>query len=443
MAGGDAVTPAIGGPGAALREPEIRAFVHEALGQVPDLQGQRLLLIVPDHTRSGPVGPVVKAIHAAVADVVERLDVLIALGTHPPMTEAQINERLELTPAERAGPYAGMQVFNHRWDDPDALATLGTLPARDIEELTAGLFGVDVEITINRLALAYDRLCILGPVFPHEVVGFSGGNKYLFPGISGRAIIDFFHWLGAVITNPKIIGNAQTPVRAVLDRAARLVPTPRLCLAMVVRGEELAGLSFGTPEEAWAWAAAVSAEEHIRRLERPFRTVLSCAPAMYDDLWTGGKCMYKLEPVVADGGELIIYAPHITEVSVTHGRVIEEVGYHTRDYFLAQWERFGDYPWGVLAHSTHVRGIGTYEAGVERGRIAVTLATGIPPETCERIGLGYRDPAEIDPAAWAGREAEGILCVRKAGEVLYKLADPPAWQLPTAAGPDARPAAGS
>ena len=153
------------------------------------------------------------------------------------------------------------------------------------------------------------------------------------------------------------------------------------------------------------------------------RSVLSVMPSMYADVWTAGKGMYKIEPAVADGGEVIIYAPHIREVSATHGRVIEEVGYHTRDYFTAQPERFAKYPGGVLAHSTHVKGLGTYDkaTGIETPRVTVTLATGIPEATCRRINLGYRDPASIDIAAWQGREDEGILVVPRAGEMLYKV----------------------
>jgi nickel-dependent lactate racemase len=151
--------------------------------------------------------------------------------------------------------------------------------------------------------------------------------------------------------------------------------------------------------------------------------VLSVMPSMYADVWTAGKGMYKIEPAVADGGEVIIYAPHIREVSVTHGHVIEEVGYHTRDYFTAQRERFAKYPGGVLAHSTHVKGLGTYDpaTGVEKPRVTVTLATGIPEERCRRINLGYRDPTSIDVAAWQGREDEGILVVPRAGEMLYRV----------------------
>jgi hypothetical protein len=148
---------------------------------------------------------------------------------------------------------------------------------------------------------------------------------------------------------------------------------------------------------------------------------------MYSELWVGGKCMYKLEPVVADGGELTIYAPHIRELSQVHGALIRTIGYHCRDYFLKQWNDFRHYPWGVLAHSTHVRGIGTYEDRVERCRIKVTLATGISREVCAAINLGYRDPATINPNEYAGRENDGILIVPDSGEVLFHLRNRPAW----------------
>lgn len=417
------VDPAAAGLGHADREltdEDMRAAVREGVDRAaPD--GKRILLLVPDQTRSGPVGPVFKAIHAALDGRAKKLDVLVALGTHPPLSEAAINARLDLTPQERAAAYADVDVHNHAWDDPAALASVGTIPADVIDELSGGLFRMDVEVTVNRRLFDYDAVWILGPVFPHEVVGMSGGNKYLFPGVSGPAIIDFFHWLGAVITNVEIIGRKDTPVRRVLDRAAALLDVERRCFAMVVKGGGLAGLYTGSPEAAWSRAADLSARVHVRHHARAYHTVLSCAPAMYDDLWVGGKCMYKLEPVVADGGELVIYAPHITEVSPTHGRVIEEIGYHVRDYFRKQWDRFQHYPWGVVAHSTHVRGAGTWENGVETPRVNVTLATGIPPETCRRINLGYRDPTSIRLDDFRDREADGVLLVEKAGEILHRV----------------------
>ncbi len=390
-----------------------------------DWQNKRVLLIVPDSTRTAPIGPVFKTLHRLISPQCRAVDVMVALGTHPPMTQDAICERLELSPAERAGEFAAPRLLNHEWDNPDALRSLGHIPAADISELSDGLFAMDVPVSINKHLFDYDRLIIIGPVFPHEVVGFSGGNKYLFPGVSGPDILNFFHWLGAVITNPLIIGNKWTPVRKVVDRAAALLPIEKLCFCLVVEGPNFAGLFAGTPEQAWDAASDHSDRLHILYKERPFRTVLSCAPAMYDELWVGGKCMYKLEPVVADGGELIIYAPHIHEISVVHGRLIREIGYHCRDYFLKQWDRFKDHPWGILAHSTHVRGVGTYEDGVEKCRVQVTLATSIPESICHEINLGYRDPASINPADFANREDEGILYVPKAGEMLYRLAEKP------------------
>jgi nickel-dependent lactate racemase len=207
-----------------------------------------------------------------------------------------------------------------------------------------------------------------------------------------------------------------------------MVTVPKLCFALVVRPDKsLAGIFAGTPESAWEAASDLSREIHITRKDKSFHTVLSCAPRMYDELWTGGKCMYKLEPVVADGGELIIYAPHIQEVSTTHGRIIREIGYHCRDYFLKQWDRFSHYPWGVLAHSCHVYGQGTFENGIETPRARVTLATGIPPETCRAINLGYLDPDAIRPEDFENREDEGILFVPRAGEMLFHLKQKPVW----------------
>jgi nickel-dependent lactate racemase len=296
------------------------------------------------------------------------------------------------------------------------------LSESETRQISDGLLSEEVPVTINSRIANYDVLLVMGPVFPHEVVGFSGGNKYFFPGIAGAEILNFFHWLGALITNASIIGVKDTPVRRVVDRAVALIPVERRCLAFVVSPKaEIHGLFYGTPESAWSGAAELSARVHIARAAKPFRQVLSCAPPMYDELWVAGKCMYKLEPVVADGGELIIYAPHLNEISITHGNLIAEVGYHCRDYFVKQWDRFKHIPRGVLAHSTHVRGQGIFENGVERGRINVTLATGLSPQLCEKINLGYCDPQSIDVESFADREGEGVLLVRKAGEILYRL----------------------
>ncbi|MGB9601215.1 MAG: lactate racemase domain-containing protein [Limisphaerales bacterium] len=392
-----------------------------------DYRGKRVLLIIPDHTRTAPVGMVFKFIHDHIGGVVKAFDIIIALGTHSAMSEEAICERLEITVQERRQKYGKVKFINHEWNNPEALKNIGTINAEEIDKLTNGLFSMDVPVEVNKALYEYDLVVIIGPVFPHEVVGFSGGNKYLFPGVAGPRILNFFHWLGAVITNPMIIGRKWTPVRRVVDKAGAMVNVPKLCFSLVVDGANLAGIFAGTPEEAWNLASDLSRKLHIIYKDKPYSLILSCAPKMYDELWTGGKCMYKLEPVLADDGELIIYAPHISQISVTHGKIIEEIGYHCRDYFLKQWEKFKNYPWGVLAHSTHVRGIGIFENGVERCRAKVTLATSIPESLCRKINLGYKDPSKINIDDFKNREEEGILVVPKAGEILYRLKNPPSW----------------
>jgi nickel-dependent lactate racemase len=417
----------IAAPGQVLSADQVRELVAHAC-PADVFRGQRVLLIIPDGTRTAPVGLMFQALFDQLAGGAAVFDILVALGTHQPMSEAAICQRLEITEAERRDRYGRVRFFNHAWDDPAALRQVGTLTADEIRELTGGLFAMDVPVEVNKLLFDYDRIVIVGPVFPHEVVGFSGGNKYLFPGVGGPRILNFFHWLGAVITTPKIIGNKWTPVRKVVDRAGALVRLPKLCFALVVEPKGgLVGLFAGTPETAWDAASDLSRDTHIVFKDRPYHTILACAPPMYDEIWTAGKCMYKLEPVLADGGELIIHAPHITEFSVTHGRLIEEVGYHCRDYFLKQWTRFRDRPWGVLAHSTHVHGLGEFENGVETPRARVTLATRISEARCRAVNLGYRDPTSLRVQDFANRESGGVLLVPKAGETLYRLNNPPAW----------------
>ncbi|MBN2602183.1 MAG: DUF2088 domain-containing protein [Candidatus Marinimicrobia bacterium] len=385
------------------------------------IYGKRVLFIIPDNSRTAPIDQIFRIVYNQLKDRASTVDFLIALGTHPPLSEEQIYRRVGISSDERCQQFPKARFYNHHWNNPDHLVTIGTLSESEVTKLSEGRLSKAVPVTINRLIQHYEMLVVIGPVFPHEVVGFSGGNKYFFPGIAGPEIIDLFHWLGALITSQKIIGQKHTPARAIVDAAARLISAEKRCFALVVKLNGLAGMFAGTPEEAWSQAAELSANEHVIYVKKSFQTVLAQAPEMYDDLWTGGKCMYKLEPIVADGGELIIYAPHITEVSVTHGEIIEKIGYHVRDFFIKQWNKYKDFPGGILAHSTHVKGSGQYENGIEKPRITVTLATGIPEAICRKINLAYLNPDSIDLKDYDNREVDGILYVPKAGEILYKL----------------------
>ena len=403
-----------------LTHDEIRETCARALASVP-LHGRCVLVLIPDGTRTMPMAEMFGVFQELLRPRVKALDYLVALGTHQPMTDEQLSKRLGRSVVD--GHIGDTHIFNHHWEVPANFVQLGNIPAREIGEITGGLLSQDVPVTLNKLILDYDHLIVCGPVFPHEVVGFSGGNKYFFPGIAGAEIINFTHWLGAVVTNYNVIGAGYTPVRAVIDRAAAFIPRATWCFALVVTHEGLAGLYFGSPHEAWKAASALSAKKHIIYVEKPFQRVLSVMPELYDDLWTAAKGMYKLEPAVADGGQVIIYSPRINEVSYTHGKLIDEIGYHCRDYFLKQWNRFKHYPGGVVAHSTHVEVLGQYDAAtaIESARIRVTLATGIPEERCRRVNLGYLDPASVELEEWREREQNGWKVVPRAGEILFRL----------------------
>ncbi len=409
------MTATLGGPGQVLDEEDIRAFVRAQVSGL-DLSDRSLCLVVPDATRSCPLPLLLQAIEEGAGGRMSACTIVVALGTHAPMEDG----------ARRAlvGPVP-FPTINHAWWDDDTFADVGTLSAETVSRLSVGRLEEPIDVRINRLAVESDVTLIVGPVLPHEVVGFSGGNKYLFPGLSGQELIDVTHWLGALITSSEIIGTPGiTPVRALIHAAAELVPGERHALCVVVDHASggLRSLAFGEPTSSWAAAADVAAQTHVEYMGAPVRRVLSLVPPRYPDLWTAAKGFYKVEPVVTDGGEVILYAPHIREIAAMHPALID-IGYHCRDYILAHWDRYRRYPRGELAHSTHLFGAGTYdpEHG-ERQRVRVTLATGIPEGVVRRANLSYLAPSAVDAEAWASDP--DTLVVPDAGEVLYRLRPP-------------------
>ncbi len=403
---------------------EIREITQQALSEM-DLDDKRVLIIIPDSTRTAPLPLMFRLFNEILGPQGKNLDFLVALGTHPLMSEDALNKLVGITAEERPTTYAHNDIFNHRWDQPETFTRIGTISKAEVEDISNGMLSLDVPVTVNRKVMEYDQIIVCGPVFPHEVMGYSGGTKYFFPGVSGPDVINFSHWLGALITCMAVLGTTETPVRAGIDRAVAMIPTPKLFFNMVVTHHGMAGLFVGDYKASWLEAVKLSSKLHVRYVDKPYKRVLAVMPELYDDIWTAAKGMYKMESVIADGGEVIVYAPHIDEVSYTHGAAIDRIGYHVRDYFVKQWDRFKHEPWGILAHSTHLRGIGEYDAetAVETPRIRVTLATGVPKARCELINMGYLDPASINFDEWEDREDEGILLVPRAGEQLYRLKD--------------------
>ena len=403
---------------APYEDPMTETDISKAFAEhVPPLlnRGERVLLIIPATTRTAPIAMLLGQLLPVLQDSGVSVRILVALGTHPPLSDEALRGLTGLD------PQGDIPVLNHAWDDPGQLVELGELSAAEVEAASDGLMAQRVGLRLNRELTQADRILFLHPVFPHELVGFSGGAKYLFPGVSGPEMIEIVHWLGALRGSNQSIGRIDTPSRRVLIAAAAKLPFPMHSLSFVYHHGEITALEIGELTAAWERAARHAQQSHITYKPRSFQRVLSCCPAMYPDLWTGGKCVYKVAPVVADGGELIVYAPHVRCFSEVHQAVIEQLGYHVRDYFLAHMDRYAHLPKAVMAYAVIVKGDGTYTNGVETPRIRVSFASQIPRETCEAANIGYVDPATITPDDWRDREDEGVLFVERAGEMLYRL----------------------
>ncbi|MBS1846886.1 MAG: DUF2088 domain-containing protein [Actinobacteria bacterium] len=410
----------LGGADGSVEPAVLGRFVAARLAD-EDVDGASVCLVIPDGTRRCPVPWLLDAVLAGLSERPSSIEAIVALGTHAPMDDAALARLVGAEPGRIAERHPGLVVRNHAWGAPDTFVELGTVPASRVHDLSDGRLEIDVPVRVNRAVVEADLVILIGPVLPHEVVGFSGGNKYLFPGLSGPEMIDVTHWLGALIGMVNIIGKeGTTPVRALIDEAAALLDTPTRALCVVTGdGDSLHAAAYDTPEVAWREAAEVTAQTHIRYLDAPVRNVLSLVPERYDDLWTGAKGFYKVEPIVADGGRVVLYAPHLTDITPMHPGV-EEIGYHVRDYFTGQWEHYAGHHWGELAHSTHLRGAGTWDPVTgEHPRVTVTLASRVSEARTRAVNLDWADPSTIDVDAL--RYDPDWLVVPDAGEVLYRL----------------------
>lgn len=409
-----------------LSAEQIRDFIHAELANT-DFDGKNVCVVIPDGTRSGPHALMIQAAYDAIADRAASITILIALGTHQAMSIPAIESLLGVGSGELETRFPKAEILNHDWHNPEAITSLGTVPAEEISRLTSGLLtDRAMDVQINKIPAEADINLVIGPVFPHEVVGFSGGNKYFFPGCSVADVIDISHWVGALITASDIIGTLGiTPVRQLIDTAADMIPGKKQAITYVATsgddGEPIThSVAYGDTKGAWAANAEVAARTHIKYVDKPYKRIVSKIPEMYEDLWTGAKGVYKMEPVCADGGEIIVYAPHITEISEMHPG-LAKIGYHSIDYFIKQWDTFKDHPWGEIAHSTHVRGLGTYDAdtGEEKLRCTITLASQVPQDVVEAYNLKYADPDSLD---WEEFENDpDTLVVEHAGEILHRL----------------------
>jgi nickel-dependent lactate racemase len=414
-----------GGPREALDAAALRAIVEEALSGVAG--GSRVLAIVPDRTRDDNT-PLLfpMASQFLRKNGIRQLDVLIAQGTHAAMTDGQKQEKLGCGLDEVA--VLG-RVFDHQWDREDSLVTLGELSADLVSKLTDGLMAEAVPVRLNALLAPgmYDTVLVFGATMPHEVAGFAGGAKYFFPGVAGPDLTHMTHWLGALATIEHIIGRVDTPTRRLIEAAARLVPAPVIAFTSVQEREgatlHTRALFAGDIFETFRRAAEISRHVHIRYTGRRYRRVIALLDPHYDEMWVGGKASYKLGGIIEPGGELVIFAPHLGDISVTHGRLIEKYGYapleHVRDMVAGSDELRANLC--VAAHLAHVAyGSSRTDDGRVVPRFQITLASAVPEDVCRRVKLAYVDWHTFDVERH--RADPDTLVVENAGRDLYLVA---------------------
>jgi nickel-dependent lactate racemase len=395
------------------------SIVTEALELIQP--GERVLAIIPDKTRDDnthqlfPISDRVLTSRGVAA-----FDALVAQGTHPPMSEAQ--KLAKIGDADFRG-----SIFDHRWDEPDELTSLGELSADLTRELTGGLIDQAVPVTINKLLApgVYDTVLVFGATVPHEVAGFAGGAKYFFPGVAGPELTHTTHWLGALAGIEHIIGKVETPTRRLIEAAADLIPARIISLNTVVSRNDgeltTYALFTGDIREAFRRAAELSRQVHVRYTGRKYKRVVALLDPHYDELWVGGKASYKLGAIIDEGGELIIYAPHLTKLSETHGALIEKYGYapleSVRDMLGVSEELRENLC--IAAHLAHVAYAGRLDhEGKIVPRYQITMATGLDEQTCRRVNLGYLDYRTLNYEAM--RSDPDTLIVSDAGRDLYQ-----------------------
>jgi nickel-dependent lactate racemase len=405
-----------------LTPADLRAIVRDALGGVR--AGSRVLAVISDRTRDDNTALLFPMISRELSERrAASLDALVAQGTHPPMSDADKRAKIGAGLADL--PLLGT-VFDHHWDEPSELMTLGSLPRAEVSSLTGGLMADDVPVQLNaRLAPGlYDCILVVGATVPHEVAGFAGGAKYFFPGVAGPELTHFTHWLGALAAIENVIGRVETPTRRVIEAAADRVTTPVIAFTSVSsrndEGLRTHALFCGGLRETVRDAARVSARVHVRRTGRRYRRVIAILDEHYDEMWVGGKASYKLGGIIENGGELVIYAPHLKGISTTHGAMIEKYGYapleQVREMVQGSDELRANLC--VAAHLAHVSyGSRVASDGRIEPRYRIILASGIPEDVCRRVKLGFAPYRTIDLEA--ARRDPDTLVVEHAGRDLY------------------------
>jgi nickel-dependent lactate racemase len=415
-----------GGPQGDLGPSELRPTLLQALAPIPSRSS--VLAIVADETRDDNTSLLFPlAAEILSAKILKSFDVLIAQGTHGPMSDSSKRRKLGVG---LGLPLGVGHVFDHAWMDASKLTRIGKLHVDELKQITGGLIDVPIDLKINALLAPglYDTVLIFGTTMPHEVAGFSGGAKYFFPGVAGPELTHASHWLGALAGIEKTIGRVETPTRLLFEAAADFIAATVISLNSVVTRQNgrlrTHALFCNDLRSALRKAAEVSKFVHIKYTGRKYTRVVALLEAHLNDLWVGGKASYRLGPVIEEGGELIVYAPHIRGISDVHGDLIKRYGYAPIEVIRDLVDKCDDLRNNlcVAAHLAHVSFAGRRSNdGNIVPRYAIHLCSSIDPATCRQVNLGYMDPSTFQKTLYSNDP--DTLVVEQAGRDLY-LVDP-------------------
>lgn len=361
------------------------------------LQGnEQVLVVTDDNTRPTPLGrllpPVLRELEAAgVPD--DRVRFLIGLGTHRPMRPDEIRAKFGKDIADR------YRMHNHAWDDPGALASLGTLKS-------------GLEVVINRMALEADAVVALGNIIPHATAGFSGGGKVIMPGICGEATIADTHWTALAYPMRDILGVEENPVRAAIREVCRAVGLTFVVDAVMV-GDTVAEVTAGDPGSAHHQGVRVSRALYGVPVEEPADVVVAEAFPTDIDLRQAIKAVCAADIVVRDGGVIVLGAQCPEGVSPQFPD-FEERGFRDPDVLYDDVEA-GRFSNKLLAYT--LVAIGRIVCGRTSG---ILVSPHIGPDAAEAMGFAHA--ADLDRALALARDRVGgrarINVLRNAGELL-------------------------
>jgi len=414
-----------------LTNEQLEEIVKESLKDFSSVK--KVLLIHPDYTRTDFTDKLIPFIYQELKNKgMKQIDSLNAGGTHREMTTEEIRSKLGLP-----NQINFTHFYNHEYNDPQQLMTVGEIPAIFVAEKTQGELSQSIPVVVNKLITEdYDLIIALSGTLPHEAAGYAGGLKVFFPGISGPEVIDLLHWAAFLVGISKIIGSVNNPAREVINKGSSYifdrikVPTISFNMVFEEKGHQVVpkglyiGEGFNGFIEAYKQAAKASSQLHVVYIDKPLEFVVQVIDKSYDEIWTAGKGSYKLQSpgVMAPGGEIIIYAPHI---NCFHSRPemdfsLRQIGYHCKDYVKKYLESNPEFSKNIAAHLINVRGAGSFDVNSvkEEFDFKVTLATGISKDVCESVGLGYYNPDLIRKEDFIG---PGKLWIENGGKYLYKI----------------------